>query len=65
MIKVVYDIKNYRKSLKEIIKNNDVVVELGCHVGNSTRIIAQQNPSGKIFSLDKSVESAEKMRNLM
>jgi FtsJ-like methyltransferase len=65
MIKVVYDIKNYRKSLKEIIKNNDVVVELGCHVGISTRIIAQQNPSGKIFSLDKSVESAEKMRNLM
>ena len=65
MIEVVYNIKVYRESLTEIIRNNDVVVELGCHVGNSTRIIAQQNPHGKIFSIDKSVESAEKMRNLM
>jgi len=60
MIQVVYDIKVYRKSLNEIIKNNDVVVELGCHLGNSTRIIAQKNPQGKIFSFDNSLESAEK-----
>ena len=39
MIKVVYDIKVYRQVLKDIIKKDDVVVELGCHVGNSTRII--------------------------
>jgi len=65
MIKVVYDIKVYRKGLKEIIKTDDVVVELGCHVGNSTRIIAQHNPHGKILSLDKSQESVDKMENLM
>jgi hypothetical protein len=65
MIKVVYDIKVYRKVLKEIIKTDDVVVELGCHVGNSTRIIAKHNPHGKIFSLDKSLESVDKMGNLM
>jgi FtsJ-like methyltransferase len=65
MIKVVYDIKIYRKGLKEIIKTDDVVVELGCHVGNSTRIIAQNNPHGKIFSLDKSHESVDKMGHLM
>lgn len=65
MIKVVYDIRVYRKVLKEIIKSDDVVVELGCHVGNSTRIIAKHNPHGKIFSLDKSLESVDKMGNLM
>jgi hypothetical protein len=65
MIKVVYDIKVYRNGLKEIIKTDDVVVELGCHVGNSTRIIAQLNPHGRILSLDKSLESVDKMENLM
>ena len=64
MIKVVYDIKVYRKVLRDIIKKDDVVVELGCHVGNSTRIIGdlctwrQHNISGqqsRIFRCMKSV----------
>ena len=36
MIKIVYDIKVYREGLRDIVKEDDVVVELGCHVGNST-----------------------------
>jgi SAM-dependent methyltransferase len=65
MIKLVYDIKVYRQVLKDIIKEDDVVVELGCHVGKSTRIISKLNPKGKILSLDKSPESVESMSALM
>ncbi|BDZ71321.1 hypothetical protein GCM10025861_18380 [Methanobacterium petrolearium] len=57
MIKIVYDIKVYREVLKNIIKEDDVVVELGCHTGNSTRIIARKAPHGKIIALDKGSQS--------
>ena len=64
MIKVTYDIKVYRQVLKDIVKEDDVVVELGCHVGNSTRIISQLAPKGKIIALDKGSESKEKLDQL-
>ena len=64
MINVVYDIKVYRQVLKDIIREDDVVVELGCHVGNSTRIISQLAPEGKIIALDKGTESKEKLEQL-
>lgn len=64
MINVVYDIKVYRQVLKEIIREDDVVVELGCHVGNSTRIISRLAPEGKIIALDKGTESKEKLEQL-
>jgi precorrin-6B methylase 2 len=65
MIKVVYDIKVYREALKDIIKTDDVIVELGCHVGNSTKIISRLAPDGKIIALDNSPESVESMENLV
>jgi 23S rRNA U2552 (ribose-2'-O)-methylase RlmE/FtsJ len=64
MIKVVYDIKVYREVLRDIIKKDDVVVELGCHVGNSTRIIADISPEGRIIALDNSPESLDPMKLL-
>lgn len=65
MINLVYDIKVYRQVLKDIIKEDDVVVELGCHVGNSTRIISQLAPQGNIIALDKSPQSEEKLQELI
>lgn len=65
MIKIVYDINIYREALNEIIKDDDVVVELGCHIGNSTRIISQLTPKGKVIALDKSPESPKKIKSLM
>jgi SAM-dependent methyltransferase len=64
MIKVVYDIKVYREALKNIIKADDVVVELGCHVGNSTKILAELASEGKIMALDNSPESVESMAKI-
>lgn len=65
MIKIVYDIKVYREVLKDIIKADDVVVELGCHVGNSTKIMSSLAPTGKIIALDKGSESPKSMKALI
>jgi 23S rRNA U2552 (ribose-2'-O)-methylase RlmE/FtsJ len=64
MIKISYDIEVYRKQLKEILKKNDVVVELGCHVGNTSEIIANKVKNGRLISLDNSPESIPKMKSL-
>ncbi len=40
-------------------------MQLGCHVGKSTRILTELAPQGKIISLDKSPESANAMPALM
>jgi SAM-dependent methyltransferase len=61
MIKVFYDIKVYREALKNAIRSDDIVVELGCHVGNSTKILAELASCGKIIALDNSPEAAESM----
>ncbi|MGB8232513.1 MAG: methyltransferase domain-containing protein [Methanobacterium sp.] len=64
MIKVIYHIKVYRQILSGIIKKDDVVVELGCHVGNSTKIIGNLSPEGSIISLDNSPESVSAMKTV-
>lgn len=64
MIKIVYDIKVYRQVLRDNIKKDDVVVELGCHVGNSTRIIGDLSPDGAVISLDNSPESVDAMKSV-
>ncbi len=64
MIKIVYDIKIYRKTLKDLIREYDTVVELGPHVGGSTRIIAEKNPRGRIIAVDKSPQACEAMKSL-
>ncbi|MFY9638267.1 MAG: methyltransferase domain-containing protein [Methanobacterium sp.] len=64
MIKVIYHIKVYRQILSGIIKKDDVVVELGCHVGNSTKIISNLSPEGSIISLDNSPESVSAMKTV-
>ena len=64
MIKVTYDIKVYRNILKDIIRDNDVVVELGCHIGNSTRLISQLAPNGSIIAVDKGPQSEKSLNQL-
>ncbi|MCK9152496.1 class I SAM-dependent methyltransferase [Methanobacterium alcaliphilum] len=64
MIKIVYDIQVYRDNLEYIIKKDDLVVELGCHVGNSTRIIAEKALNGKVIAIDNSPEATEAMQSV-
>ncbi|MBF4468980.1 MAG: methyltransferase domain-containing protein [Methanobrevibacter arboriphilus] len=64
MILISYDIKVYRKQLKEVLNKGDTVVELGCHVGNTSEIIAKNIKNGKLIALDNSPEAIPKMNIL-
>lgn len=64
MIKLSYDIEIYRKQLKEIIKANDTVVEIGCHVGGTSKIIIDNLNHGRLIAIDKSPESYDKISDL-
>lgn len=64
MIKISYDIGIYRNFLKDILKEDDVVVELGSHVGKTSRLILEKIKKGTLISLDNSPESVIKMNDL-
>ena len=64
MIRIVYDINIYREVLREVLEPSHTVVELGCHVGNSTRIISDLVPEGRVVAVDNSPEAVEVMESL-
>ena len=61
MIKLSYDIKNYRKDLLDLVESEDVVIELGCHMGGTTKLISQKC---MVIAVDNSPEAIDKMDNL-
>ena len=61
MIKLSYDIKNYRDDLLNFVKQGDVVIELGCHVGGTTKLLPKDCT---IISIDNSPEAVEEMAKL-
>lgn len=61
MIKLSYNIKNYRKDILDLVKSGDTVIELGCHIGGTTKLL----PSDcKIISVDNSPEAIGEMAKL-
>lgn len=64
MIKVSYKIGKYRKQLFDILKDGDIIIELGCHVGKTTEKILKRFPNCKIIALDNSPEAIKKMEKL-
>jgi len=64
LIKLSYDIKIYRNQIKDIINPTDTVVEIGSHVGGTTKEIIKYLNNGKIICLDKSPESEDKLNEL-
>lgn len=61
MIKLSYDIKNYRKDLTDLINADDTVIELGCHTGGTTRLIADKC---NVVAVDNSPEAVGEMKKL-
>lgn len=64
MIRLSYKRQQYQKDMIDNIKLLDNVVELGCHVGTSTKIISRLNQDGTVYAFDNSPESEEAMNNL-
>lgn len=61
MIKLSYDIEKYRQDLLDLIKDNDIVIELGCHIGGTTKLIPE---SCKVIAVDNSPEAVDIMDNI-
>ena len=61
MIKLSYDIENYRKDILDLVNPGDTVVELGCHVGRTTRLIPRDC---NVVAVDNSPEAIDEMEKL-
>ncbi len=61
MIKLSYDIKNYRRDLLDLVKTGDTVIELGCHTGGTTKLISG---TCNVIALDNSPEAIDEMKKL-
>ena len=61
MIKVSYNIKKYRNQLFEVINSGDTIIELGCHVGTTSRMILDNFENITLISIDNSPEAIAKM----
>jgi len=61
MIKLSYDVKKYRCDIKELIRPDDTVIELGCHTGGTTRTLPE---TCKILAVDNSPEAGDEMNKL-
>ena len=61
MIKLSYDVKKYRSDLLELVEADDIIIELGCHVGGTTKLIS---PGCKVIAVDNSPEAIDEMKNI-
>lgn len=61
MIKLSYDIKNYRQDIKNLVKNNTTIIELGCHTGGSTKCFPKDC---RVIAVDNSPEAIDEMSKL-
>ncbi len=64
MIHISYDRRIYQEDMINNIDTFDNVVELGCHIGTSTRIISRLAQDGTVYAFDNSPESKKAMNNL-
>lgn len=64
MIYLSYDRKKYQEDMINNIQTFDNVVEIGCHIGTSTKIISRLNQDGIVYAFDNSPESSEAMNKL-
>ena len=61
MIKLSYDVKKYRSDIAELVKDDNTVIELGCHVGRTTRTLPE---TCNIIAIDNSPEASKEMEKL-
>ena len=61
MIKLSYDVKKYRQDILNLVESDDVIIELGCHTGGTTRLLPE---TCNIIAIDNSPEAQSKMNQL-
>ena len=63
MIKLSYDIDDYRDQILELAANGDTIIELGSHVGGTSNLILD-NIDCKLIAIDNSPEAVSIMEKL-
>ncbi|WP_407453983.1 SAM-dependent methyltransferase [Methanobrevibacter sp.] len=61
MIKLGYDVEIYRRDLLELVNSGDTIIELGCHIGGTTRLFPKDC---NVIAVDNSPEAVEEMEKL-
>ena len=64
MISISYDRRQYQEDMIRYVESFDNVVELGCHVGSSTKILSKLCQDATVYAFDNSPESVDAMNNL-
>jgi len=59
MIKLSYEVKDYRRQITNLIKTGDTVIELGCHTGNTSKVILEKDVT--LIALDNSPEASDEI----
>lgn len=62
MISLAYDVKFYRSLLARVVREKDVVLEIGPHTGKST--LGYIERAGKAVVVDKAADSGERFRGI-
>ena len=62
MIKLCYDVNDYRRQIRDVINDGDKVIELGCHTGNTSKVILENDVD--LIAIDNSPEAGEEMEKL-
>ena len=62
MIKLCYDVNDYRTQISGAINEGDTVIELGCHTGNTSKVILENDV--RLIAIDNSPEAGEEMNKL-
>ena len=62
MIKLCYNVNDYRTQISEAINECDTVIELGCHTGNTSKVILENDV--RLIAVDNSPEASEEMNKL-
>lgn len=61
MIKLSYDIKKYRRDILDLVGEGDVVIELGCHLGGTTKLYCDKC---RVVCVDNSPEAVGVMEKM-
>lgn len=64
MIEISYNINKYRNQLFKAINPGDVIIELGCHVGVTSKKILENFDDVFLIAIDNSPEAISKMEKL-
>ncbi len=59
MIKLCYDVNEYRRQISDVITEDDTVIELGCHTGNTSKVILENDV--RLIAIDNSPEAKSEM----